>query len=586
MTTKNAADSRQINFEGAPLVYFLALATDFDGTIAHDGVVAAETCAALEQLKTSGRRLILVTGRELPELLRIFPQAAMFDRVVAENGALLFDPETGRETLLSSPPPESFVARLRAKAVGPISVGRGIVASWEPHQNAVLDAIREAGLELQIVFNKGAIMILPPGVNKASGLAAALRDLELSPHNVVAVGDAENDHALLAASGCGAAVANAVPAVKEMADLQLSGDHGAGVAELAGRMIREDAGLAPLPRHGIRIGVDRQGADVLLTPFGGNVLIAGGSGCGKSTLATALSERMAEKRFEFCIIDPEGDYVDLEHAVFIGTLRSPPPAGEALKLLRDDAVNLVVNTQALHRHDRRLLAAAVLVQVGRLRQRTGRPHWLLIDEAHEVLPAKDEASVGFADEGGTILVTAYPHAVAADALRRIAVVVAMGRDAHETLACVAKATGAARPTGIPVPGPGEVLVWRVASPEPPLCVKISEPAQFHRRHRGKYALGDVGSFRSFYFRGPDKAMNLPARNLYRFIEIADEVDDPTFEHHLRAGDYAAWFRHVIRDEDLADEAARIARDTSLPPQESRRQIRKAVWRRYAAPAEG
>lgn len=569
-------------------MYFLALATDFDGTIAHDGVVAAATCTALEELKASGRRLILVTGRELPELLRIFPQAAMFDRVVAENGALLFDPETGCETLLSSPPPESFVTRLRAKAVGPISVGRGIVATWEPHQNAVLDAIREAGLELQIVFNKGAIMILPPGVNKASGLEAALRDLELSPHNVVAVGDAENDHALLAASGCGAAVANAVPAVRESADLRLVGDHGVGVAELAGRMIREDAGLAPVARHGIRLGVDRQGSDVFLTPFSGNVLIVGGSGCGKSTLATALTERMAEKRFEFCIIDPEGDYVDLDHAVFIGTLRSPPPVGEALKLLHDDAVNLVVNTQALQRHDRRLLADAVLVQVGQLRRRTGRPHWLLIDEAHEVLAAKakDKASAGLGDGGGTILVTAYPHAIAADALRQIGVVVAMGKDAHAALACVAEAMGTPMPVELPVPGPDEVVFWRPGSPERPLCVKVNEPVQIHRRHRGKYAVGDVGSSRSFYFRGPDKAMNLPARNLYRFLEIADEVDDATFVHHLRAGDYSAWFRHVIRDGDMADEVARIESDAALPPQESRRRVRKAVWRRYAAPAEG
>ncbi|NDW07123.1 HAD-IIB family hydrolase [Jiella pacifica] len=569
-------------------MYFLALATDFDGTIAHDGVVAAETCEALERLKASGRRLILVTGRELPDLLRIFPQTAMFDRVVAENGALLFDPQTGSETLLSPPPPESFVERLREKGVGPISVGRGIVATWEPHQTAILEAIREAGLELQIVFNKGAIMILPPGVNKASGLEAALRDLELSPHNVVAVGDAENDHALLAASGCGAAVANAVPAVKASADLRLTGDHGAGVAELADRMIREDAGLAPLPRHGIRLGIDRQGREVLLTPFGGNVLIAGGSGSGKSTLAIALTERIAERGFEFCVIDPEGDYIDLDHAVFIGTLRAPPPAAEALKLLRDDRVNLVVNTQALHRPERRLLGEAMLNQVGRLRRRTGRPHWLLIDEAHEVLPAsaRDDVPAGLADEGGTILVTAYPQSVAPDALRGVAIVVAAGGDAQETFTCLASTIGTRMPAQLPVAGPDEVVLWRPGSGDPPCCVKVARPIQVHRRHRGKYAAGDVGAARSFYFRGPSKAMNRPAHNLYHFLDIVEDVDDPTFEHHLRAGDYSAWFRHVIRDDDLAVEVARIESDAALPPQESRRRIRKAIWRRYAAPAEG
>ncbi|MCB8839893.1 HAD-IIB family hydrolase [Aurantimonas sp. VKM B-3413] len=567
-------------------MYFLALATDFDGTLAKDGVVVAETLDALERLKASGRRIILVTGRELPELRRIFPQMMMFDRVVAENGALLFDPQEGLEQLLAPPPPPSFVEMLRAKGVGPISVGRAVVATWEPHQGAVLEAIRESGLELQIVFNKGAIMILPPGVNKASGLEAALRDLELSPHNVAAVGDAENDHALFLASGCGAAVANAVPAVKRAADIALARDHGAGVAELADRLIGEDAALAPATRHGIRLGIDRHGRDVILTPFGGNVLIVGSSGSGKSSLAVALTERMAEKRFEFCVIDPEGDYVDLEHAVFIGTLRAPPPAAEALKLLRDDAVNLVVNTQALPLRDRRALTAMMLTQIGRLKDRTGRPHWLLIDEAHEVLPASADGEQVARMEGtnGTILVTAYPHALAPEALAGIAAVVVVGAPSDHALACLA-AAGKSPPSELPEVGAGEVIFWRPASGEPPACVKVAVPVQVHRRHRGKYAVGDVGSFRSFYFRGPGKAMNTPARNLYRFLDMAAQVDDATWDHHLRAGDYSGWFRHVIKDEDLALETARIEGDRTLSPQESRRRVRKAVWRRYAAPAE-
>jgi hydroxymethylpyrimidine pyrophosphatase-like HAD family hydrolase len=569
-------------------MYFLALATDFDGTLAHDGIVAAQTLEALQRLKASGRRAILVTGRELPDLLAIFPQAKMFDRIVAENGALLFDPGSGLEQLLAPPPPPDFVQRLRDRGVGPISVGRGIVATWEPHQGAVLEAIRESGLELQIVFNKGAIMILPPGVNKASGLHAVLRDLELSAHNVVAVGDAENDHALLSASGCGAAVANAVAAIRDGADLRLTGDHGAGVAELIDRLIREDAGLAPTTRHGIVLGTDRQGEAVRLTPFGGNVLIIGGSCSGKSRLATALTERMAEGRFEFCVIDPEGDYVDLDHAVFIGTLRAPPPAAEALKLLHDDAVNLVVNSQALPVHERRMLAATMLTQIDRLRARTGRPHWLVIDEAHEVLPfaAPGGSRVELAAATGTILVTAYPHAVSRDVLRQVGVVVALGADAAAALAALAATIGVAPPKVLVEPGPEEALYWRPRADEPPVCVRIAGPLQVHRRHRGKYAIGDVGTVHSFYFRGPHKTMNLPAHNLYRFLEIAAEVDDRVWEHHLKAGDYSAWFRHVIRDEDLASEVEGVETDAALPPQESRRRIRKAVWRRYAAPASG
>ncbi|UIJ72559.1 HAD family hydrolase [Aurantimonas sp. HBX-1] len=568
-------------------MYFLALATDYDGTLAHDGRVVKRTVASLKRLRETGRRLILVTGREIPDLQRLFPETVLFDRVVAENGALLLDPQTGQEQLLAPPPPERFVQRLRELGVGPISVGRGIVATWEPHQGAVLQAIRELGLELQIVFNKGAIMILPAGINKASGLRAALRELDISAHNVVSVGDAENDHALLAASGCGAAVANAVHSVREEADIVLAGDHGAGVAELIDRIIAEDAALAPPGRRGIRAGTDQDGREVLLAPSGGGVLIVGRSGSGKSCLATALTEKMAERQFEFCVIDPEGDYIDLEHAVFVGTLRAPPPAAEALKLLRDDTVNLVVNTQALPLCERQALISAMLAQIARQRQRTGRPHWLLIDEAHQVLPAAigDGEAPAPVEVPAAILITAYPHAVSPAVLRGIDVVLLVGDPDDEMAAAIAGAMGVAVPPPMPACGPDEVLYWQPRSGEPVACFRAATPVQVHRRHRGKYAEGDVGADRSFYFRGPHQAMNRPARNLYRFVDIAAEVDDATWEHHLRAGDYSAWFRHVIRDEDLALEARRVEEDPTLPPQESRRRIRKAIWRRYAAPAD-
>ncbi|TGU86394.1 HAD-IIB family hydrolase, partial [Mesorhizobium sp. M00.F.Ca.ET.151.01.1.1] len=141
------------------------------------------------------------------------------EKVVAENGALIYTPASEEERTISPSPSADLVDRLKKRGVKPLSGGRSIVATWEPHQTTVLDVIKKLGLELEIIFNKGAVMILPSGINKATGLAAALEDLKLSPHNVVAVGDAENDHAFLRASGCSVAVANALPAVKETADL-------------------------------------------------------------------------------------------------------------------------------------------------------------------------------------------------------------------------------------------------------------------------------------------------------------------------------------------------------------------------------
>src|SRR6185437_4036994 len=142
-----------------------------------------------------------------------------FQYVVAENGALLFQPATGKETPLAARPPDSFVATLRQRGVGPISVGHVIVATWEPHETTVLETIRDLGLELQVIFNKGAVMILPAGINKATGLVSALEKMELSPHNAIGIGDAENDHALLALCECSAAVANALPTLKSAADI-------------------------------------------------------------------------------------------------------------------------------------------------------------------------------------------------------------------------------------------------------------------------------------------------------------------------------------------------------------------------------
>jgi len=430
-------------------VYFLALAADYDGTIAHDGVVDDQTIGALKEFKESGRRLILVTGRELPDLKRVFPELNVFDRVVAENGALLFDPASEQEWSIAPAPPPLFIERLKERKIEPLSVGRSIVATWEPHEAAVLEIIRDLGLELNIIFNKGAVMVLPPGINKAAGLEGALAELELSGHNVVGVGDAENDHAFLQSCGCAAAVANALPMVKASSDIVLSGERGAGVIELLDRIRREDAELAPPHRHGIRVGVDRDQREVSLETHRGSVLIAGSSGIGKSTLATALTECMVERQFEFCVFDPEGDYDELEHAVSIGDAASPPRNEETLKLLRQFRVNVVVNTQALAVTERPPFFGKLLPELAALRARTGRPHWLLIDEAHHLLPAsrEDVAQVLPEEIPAAVFITVHPGMVSPDALKTVQTVIALGDNANERSSpCSARPSAWVRPS--------------------------------------------------------------------------------------------------------------------------------------------
>lgn len=219
---------------------YLALATDYDGTLATDGQVNESTLAALKRLQESGRKLIMVTGRQLDELCQVFPQVDWFDCVVAENGALLYWPASREEQLLGNRPPEAFIQTLQERKVDPLSVGRVIVATWKPNETIVLEAIRDLGLELQVIFNKDAVMILPSGINKAAGLSAALNKMGLSPHNVVGVGDAENDHAFLDVCGFSVAVANALPMLKERVDSVTSGSRGAGVTELIEELLASD----------------------------------------------------------------------------------------------------------------------------------------------------------------------------------------------------------------------------------------------------------------------------------------------------------------------------------------------------------
>jgi hypothetical protein len=216
-----------------------ALATDYDGTLAHDGVVDDATVAALHRLRDSGRKLIMVTGRELDDLFATFSHTDLFDRIVAENGALLYAPATRASRSLAPPPPPQLLRTLRERNI-PLSVGRSIVATVQPHEHALLDAIRDLGLEWHVIFNKGAVMALPANITKATGLIPALDELGIPPQSTVAVGDAENDHDFMHTCGIAVAVANALPSVKSDADFTTAAARGAGVRELIERILATD----------------------------------------------------------------------------------------------------------------------------------------------------------------------------------------------------------------------------------------------------------------------------------------------------------------------------------------------------------
>ncbi len=229
-----------LNLLSRKAMQYHVLAVDYDGTLATDGVVGPETLAAIKRLRESGRRLVLVTGRIIEQLTHVFPQLNLCDLVVADNGALLYDPISGEKQRLAEPPPREFIEELARRGVPQLEIGDVIVATWEPHEKTVLEVIRDQGLELQIIFNKGAVMILPTGINKATGLRAALNRLGLSHLNAVGIGDAENDEAFLNLCDVSAAVDNALDVVKKQVSIVTRGARGAGVTELIDQILADD----------------------------------------------------------------------------------------------------------------------------------------------------------------------------------------------------------------------------------------------------------------------------------------------------------------------------------------------------------
>jgi hydroxymethylpyrimidine pyrophosphatase-like HAD family hydrolase len=565
-------------------VRYFAVATDYDGTLAENGAVHPETVRALERCVASGRRLVLVTGRLRADLERVFPHLDLFERVVTENGAVIWTPSTREERALEAPPPASFVEALRARGVTPLSVGRIIVATWQPQEKAVLETIRDAGLELHVEFNKGAVMILPPGITKRSGLSAALDDMELSLHNAVGIGDAENDHSFLAACECGVAVANALPSLARAADWVTPAPRGAGVAQLIDRLLADDLESlgSSLRRHRLYVGRERGGGPVDVAPYAENILVTGPSGTGKTAIATALVERLVQHGYQLCVIDPEGDHGEHETLAVVGSSGHAPTVDEVSKLLAHPYRSVAANLLAIPMEERPSWFSAMLARVQDSRALRGRPHWLVVDEAHHVMPAaRDDSTLALPKHlSESMLVTVHPERVSAAALGAVGLVLTTAEDARDTLQVLARTIARGLP---PLPeAPDASLLWTLRQ-DRVVAVDVEPARRKHLRHKRKYARGELGEDKSFFFRGPQGALRLRAQNLGIFVQLAEGIDEATWTHHLIAGDYSRWLRQAIKDDDLADDAARIEEEgrRGLGAAESRKRIREAIEKRYS-----
>ena len=504
---------------------FRAVALDYDGTLTVAPAPRADTLAAVRAAREAGTRCILVTGRLLAELALDFPgYADHFDAVVGENGAVLERPGVAVRRL-AAPVPPTVGDELTERGI-PLRRGEVILATDADHDDAVLDVIARLGLELHIERNRGALMVTPPGVTKATGVAEALQALDVSPHDTVAFGDAENDHALLEFCEVGVATANAVPALREHADVVLQLPDGTGVAQA----LRGEGPPLVSARRRLSLGTFTDGAAAQVPAAGTSIGIFGESGSGKSYIAGLLAEQLVRQRYVTCVIDLEGDHVAigaLPGAVTVGGREHLPDAAGIVRLLAHGFVSVVVDLSLLPEAERRPVTAELLGALRASQAGRGLPHWIFLEEAHlpDGLPLPPEGS-----RQGVCLVTHRPEALPPGVVPEWVVTM----DSRE--------------------GP-QLQRWG-GTPRRLVPADRTTP---HTRHWHKYAEGEMPAHRRFHFRGPLGLTGRTAANLPAFaMEVARAPDD-VIRHHAAGSDFSRWIGDICRDRSVAHGVAEVER---------------------------
>ena len=384
------------------------IALDYDGTIARGDLLDPSVREAIAAARTRGIVVLLATGRILDELRRVAGDLHFVDGVIAENGAVIHFPDSGRTSALAPPVPDGFVAELHRRGV-PFTAGQCLVDADANEAPRLLEIIRTLELPLVLIFNRGRVMAAPQGVSKATGLQVALETLRLSPRNAIAIGDAENDHELLRLAEVAVAVAWGSKALQATADVVLNGSGPAAVGDYLRTL--SATGNLPIPLHGRRrllLGYLEDGCEFSLAVRGRNVLVTGDAKSGQSWVAGLLCEQLILHGYCVCAIDPEGDYSALEGlpgVTVVGREDGPPTPRELMRALRYPDRSLVIDLSGLPHDEKLQYVRAVLPALNILRRRTGLPHRILLDEAHYYLHDTDAAHLLDFERNGYTVVT-------------------------------------------------------------------------------------------------------------------------------------------------------------------------------------
>lgn len=543
------------------------IALDYDGTIARGDVVDPAVREAIAAARRSGITVLLVTGRVLDELRRVAGDLHFVDGVVAENGALVHFPDSGRTSVLAPRMPEGFVAELRRRGV-PFSLGECLVDADANEGPRLLDVIRSLEYPLVLIFNRSRVMTAPQGVSKATGLHAALEILRLSPRNAVAIGDAENDHELLRLAEVGVAVAWGSTALQAAADVVLAGSGPAAVADYLRRLV-EGGQLPALPRARRRLllGHLADGRELSLAVRGRNVLVTGDAKSGKSWVAGLLCEQLILHGYCVCVIDPEGDYSALEAlpgVTVLGRDDAPPTPRELLRALRYPDRSVVIDLCRLPHDDKLHYVRSLLPALNVLRRRTGLPHRILLDEAHYYLHDTDAPQLLDFERNGYTIVTycasRLPEALLANTEVMIVTCESSGAELEALKARCAgcAAADASRWALLSHLKIGQAVVLPIAEEtEGDLRMFTIAPRLTpHVRHRDKYVDMPVSAQRAFVFeRKGQRAERI--RTLREFVTALETTPASLLRGHVGRGDFSRWIDDVFGDRALAEDFRRL-----------------------------
>ncbi|MBM4270198.1 MAG: hypothetical protein FJ144_26940 [Deltaproteobacteria bacterium] len=498
-------------------------------------------------------------------------------------------PGSGRQWSLGEPPSEALLAALRAAGV-PIETGSIVIGTWESHAQAVLSVLRRLGADRQLTFNRGALMVMPSDVNKATGTLRALLELGRSPRNLIAFGDAENDLPLLALAEVGVAVAGSVPSVLASADVTLSAAGPAAVAQLVHSLVRAGSIHATPPRQTIVVGRDDLGGKITVPGSGSDVLISGDPHAGKSWLAGLMAERLVEAGYRFCLIDPEGDHAALgtrPGVLLLGGDLRIPDAGALARVVEREPLSLVLNLSSLPPVERLAYVSAALREIEDARARSGIPQWILVDEAHFFFRKGAPSCDAFLRRTGSYLLSTYrpslldpcvscnfgtyffaPTSVEEERYFVNGLLHACGPREIDAASALLEVTPPR--FGFLRNHPAEQR-WRVFTAE-----GRTTP---HAHHARKYADTHLPDAQAFRFVGSPG--NEVAHNVREFVAAVRTVPIETLRHHLVARDFSRWVEEVLGDRELARGLAKLESTTRAGASPSRSEIENHVRYRYA-----